>query len=177
MKHLKKFNEDFNTSYGDGTPSRQYRNRTISGEIDEDYILYNMKKLHGWGDLNPQLLEEFENSDYYSGTKINDEYVEEFHKYMTDIQFGNHMDGEDDIHESFHLNESSYPTLDQVENADHEQICSWYRHLPSPGDGIDFDSDNYKEEIEKQVEIMKVICDKYKNGGGFNSTLSKKIGW
>jgi hypothetical protein len=133
-----------------------------------------MKKLHGWGDLNPQLLEEFENSDYYSGTKINDEYVEEFHKYMTDIQFGNHMDDEDDIHESFHLNESSYPTLDQVENADHEQICSWYRHLPSPGDGIDFDSDNYKEEIEKQVEIMKVICDKYKNGGGFNSTLSKK---
>ena len=70
-----------------------------------------------------------------------------------------------------------YPSLDEVEAADHEQICKWYRHLPSPGDKVPHTLSNYRELVDEQVTIMNLICDKYKSGGGFNSSLSKKIGW
>ena len=56
-------------------------------EVDIDYVLDKMKSEHGWGDIY-LYVPEFEASDYYSGTTDNDEYLEEFHKYMTDYQFG-----------------------------------------------------------------------------------------
>ena len=76
-------------------------------------------------------------------------------------------------------NSYGYPSLEEVESADHEQICRWYRHLPSPGGKIpdSLSSEEFQAAIDKQVEIMNLICKKYKDGGGFNSTLSKKIGW
>jgi hypothetical protein len=71
----------------------------------------------------------------------------------------------------FNENASSYPSLEEVESAvdingdtDHEQICRWYRFLKSP-------------ENPEQEEVMNLICKKYKEGGGFNSSLSKKIGF
>lgn len=72
-----------------------------------------------------------------------------------------------------------YPTLEEVEEADHEQICRWYRHLPSPGSKIpdSLPNDEFKSIIDKQAEVMNLICSKFKSGGGFNPDLSKKIGW
>jgi len=58
----------------------------------------------------------------------------------------------------------SYPTLEEVEEADHEQICRWCRFLPSPG-------------MDNQEEIMNLICKRWKESGGFTPELSKKIGW
>jgi len=55
------------------------------------------------------------------------------------------------------------PTLEEVEVADHEQICRWYRFLPSP--------------LEHQVYIMDRIVERYKEFGGFTTEISKKIGW
>lgn len=74
---------------------------------------------------------------------------------------------------------SSYPTMDEVESASHEQICSWYRHLPSPGKNLSdsLPNDEFKRRIDQEAEVMNAICAKYKEGGGFNPSLSKKIGW
>lgn len=72
-----------------------------------------------------------------------------------------------------------YPSLEEVESASHEKICGWYRHLPSPGSKIpdSLSNDEFREESDKQVEIMNLICRKYKDGGGFNPELSKRVGW
>jgi hypothetical protein len=58
----------------------------------------------------------------------------------------------------------NYPTLDQVEAADHEQICRWYRFLPPA-------------RTDGDVEIISRIYDLFHEWGGFTPALSKKIGW
>ena len=57
-----------------------------------------------------------------------------------------------------------YPTIEEIEAADHDLICRWYRFLPSP-------------DTQEQVESMKLINQRFKDGGGFTEFLSKKIGW
>jgi len=57
-----------------------------------------------------------------------------------------------------------YPTLIEVDKADHVQICSWYRFLPSP-------------ITKEQTNINNAIFKKYHDGGGMNTALSKAIGW
>lgn len=57
-----------------------------------------------------------------------------------------------------------YPTKEAVLNANHEQLARWYRHLPSPSK-------------ESQVEIINLISKRFKEMGGFNPALSKKIGF
>jgi len=76
-------------------------------------------------------------------------------------------------------NTYGYPSLEEVESADHEQICRWYRFLPSPGSKLSdsLPNEEFSKIIDEQSEIMNLICKKYKEGGGFNSALSKKIGW
>ena len=57
-----------------------------------------------------------------------------------------------------------YPRMTQVEVADHETICRWYRFLKAAKDAA-------------QTVIMTRICDRFKEGGGMTSEISKKIGW
>jgi len=57
-----------------------------------------------------------------------------------------------------------YPTLSEIETADYEQICRWYRFLPSPS-----------SSDEKM--ILDQIILRYKEGGGFTTEISKKVGW
>ena len=57
-----------------------------------------------------------------------------------------------------------YPTIKEVEEADHIQICRWYRFLASPSD-------------LEQVEVMNLIVSKWREGGGFTSEISKMTGW
>jgi len=54
-----------------------------------------------------------------------------------------------------------YPSLNEINNANQEQLGRWYRHLPSPQNN---------EEVKK----INLIVKRFK---GFNSNLSKKIGW
>lgn len=71
-----------------------------------------------------------------------------------------------------------YPTLEQVEKADREQLGSWYRFLPSPGmNHLEKHRDEYIKLLVKETEIMKKICERFTISGGFDSDLSKKIGW
>ena len=56
-----------------------------------------------------------------------------------------------------------YPTLQQVESADHTQICKWYRFLPLAS-------------TPEEVDIMKAIVGRYKANGGMTVEISKRIG-
>jgi hypothetical protein len=68
-----------------------------------------------------------------------------------------------------------YPTLEQVETADREQLGRWYRHLPSPGTHAL--RVNFEEVLTKEAKIMDRICERFKALGMFSPELSKKIGW
>ena len=57
-----------------------------------------------------------------------------------------------------------FPNRVQIDNADREQICRWYRFLPSG-------------ETAEDTCIINQIAAKFKKLGGFTPELSKKIGW
>jgi hypothetical protein len=57
-----------------------------------------------------------------------------------------------------------FPTMDQVEKADHEQLARWYRFLPSGN-------------TTEQEKIMKRIAARFKILGGMTPEVSKKIGF
>jgi hypothetical protein len=68
MKHLKYF-ENFNSEY------------------DYDMILRILKKKNGWGNACSQFFEQFEdNTEYFSSPQDSNEYAEQFHIFLTDLQ-------------------------------------------------------------------------------------------
>jgi hypothetical protein len=74
----------------------------------------------------------------------------------------------------------NYPTIEQVEAADHEQICRWYRFLPSPGrSAIDRDEpyEVFNRLLKVEAVVMTRISDRLKDLGGFTPEISKRIGW
>lgn len=71
---------------------------------------------------------------------------------------------------------STYPTVDQVRQADHIQICRWYRFLPSPGSSY-IGTSVFSERLESECAIMDIIAERLKDGGGFTPEISKMIGW
>ena len=69
-----------------------------------------------------------------------------------------------------------YPTIEQVNAANHYQICSWYRFLESPGTRA-IGKDNFQEVLEAEVKIMNRIAERLKEFGGFTPEISKSLGW
>ena len=80
-----------------------------------------------------------------------------------------------------------YPTsIEEVEQADREQLARWYRFLESPGSSAikmkDYSRKSTKEEderfneiYEKEAQIMNRIVHRFKEAGGFTPEISKKI--
>ena len=64
----------------------------------------------------------------------------------------------------------TYPTLEEVEVATPRQLGIWLRFLPSPG------VDNY-DKMDDESDVLNAIADKFTEQGGWNSALSKLIGW
>ncbi len=58
----------------------------------------------------------------------------------------------------------NYPTLVQVESANHEQLARWSRHLPVCQD-------------EVQTEVINRIVERLDELGGFTPEISKRVGW
>ena len=56
------------------------------------------------------------------------------------------------------------PTIEEVEKADREQICRWWRFLRSP-------------ETDEEVKAMNRIVERFKELGGFTPEISKRLGW
>lgn len=70
-----------------------------------------------------------------------------------------------------------YPTLEEVESATKHQLGVWYRFLPSPGmNHIGDDHKSFRENCEKESQIMKRICERFEKMGFFDPELSKEIG-
>ena len=57
----------------------------------------------------------------------------------------------------------TFPTIEQVQAASHEQLGRWYRFLLSADDD------------DRPAQAL--IFERFKEFGGFNPELSKKIGW
>jgi hypothetical protein len=57
-----------------------------------------------------------------------------------------------------------YPTIEQVEQADHEQICRWYRFLRCANNS-------------DEVTIINLVHAKWCQFGGTTPEISKRIGW
>jgi hypothetical protein len=71
-----------------------------------------------------------------------------------------------------------YPTLEAVEKADREQLCRWHRFLPSPGwSALDKAMEDFQKQVTSEAKIMDRIEERFKQMGGFNTELSKLIGW
>ncbi len=63
------------------------------------------------------------------------------------------------------MSKTEYPkSLEEIKNASHEQICSWYRFLPSP-------------ISPQQRDLMNFIIYRFQELGGMTPETSKKIGW
>jgi hypothetical protein len=56
-----------------------------------------------------------------------------------------------------------FPTVEEVEKADKEQLAIWYRFLPSG-------------ETAADQKVMKRIADRFEKLGGMTAKLSTKIG-
>jgi hypothetical protein len=63
-----------------------------------------------------------------------------------------------------HLDRPDFPTMEQVEKADHEQLAKWYRFLPS-GD------------TKEHQKIADRIEKRFKQLGGMTPELSDRIGF
>lgn len=70
-----------------------------------------------------------------------------------------------------------YPTIEQVNAADHTQICTWYRFLPSPGISAIGNRSMFEQKMQEEGVIMDRIAERLKEFGGFTPEISKRIGW
>lgn len=69
-----------------------------------------------------------------------------------------------------------YPTLEDVEKANHRQLCVWWRFLPSPGMG-DAGKPTFDEALTREMAVMKRLEERYNAAGGMTPEISKSIGW
>ena len=71
-----------------------------------------------------------------------------------------------------------YPTIQEVENASREQLCSWYRFLPSPGQhAIGKGQDEFDAAIAGEKPVMDRLVERFREMGGMTPEISKNIGW
>jgi hypothetical protein len=69
-----------------------------------------------------------------------------------------------------------FPTMDEVDGANRQQLGRWFRFLPSPG--MDWTNDkDYKEKLAKELNILQRILNRFDDLGGWDARLSKQIGW
>lgn len=69
-----------------------------------------------------------------------------------------------------------YPTYQAIQEATHEQLARWSRFLPSPGNKA-VGCPDFETVMQNEGEMMAYILQRFEMQGGWNSTLSKIIGW
>lgn len=57
-----------------------------------------------------------------------------------------------------------FPSPEQIESADHEQLARWFRFLP-------------EAFTRTQLAIVTRICERLRELGGMTPEMSKRIGW
>lgn len=70
-----------------------------------------------------------------------------------------------------------YPTMEEVEKADHKQLSRWYRFLPSPGrSAIGKSHEEFYKFLGQESLVLERIVLRFKDLGGWNPELSKEVG-
>ena len=69
-----------------------------------------------------------------------------------------------------------YPTIEEIDAADREQICRWLLLLPIPG-AYEIGKPTFYETLKHEEALMDRISERFKMLGGFTPQISKKIGW
>jgi len=59
---------------------------------------------------------------------------------------------------------NTFPTLEEVEKADHMTLCRWYRFLPSA-------------MTDEHMKVQQRIFERTNELGGFTPGISKALGW
>jgi hypothetical protein len=62
------------------------------------------------------------------------------------------------------MDRPDFPTMEQIEKADREQLARWYRSLPS-------------DDTPEQRIIQHRLPERFQKLGGMTPELSKKIGF
>lgn len=74
---------------------------------------------------------------------------------------------------------TKYPSLPQVEQASHLQICAWYLKLPSPGQEA-YDEHRpepyFNAQVAEQKPVLDAIIKRFNDGGGMTPEISKALG-
>lgn len=71
--------------------------------------------------------------------------------------------------------QKKYPNIKEVEAADRNQICKWYRFLKSPGQSAIGKTD-FNEVMKREGQVMDRICERFTELGGFTPEISKTLG-
>ena len=69
-----------------------------------------------------------------------------------------------------------YPTEGQIKEASREQLCAWWRFLPSPGSSA-VGTPEFSSKLESECKTLDHIAHHLNACGGFTPQISKKIGW
>ncbi len=71
-----------------------------------------------------------------------------------------------------------YPSLADVELADHMTLARWHRFLQSPGlSAIDRSQSAYEEARRVETAVMNRIQERFTSMGGMTPEISKAIRW
>lgn len=71
-----------------------------------------------------------------------------------------------------------YPTIEQVKQAELYTICYWYRFLPYPAKSADGKNrEEFNRILAEEVDVMNLVCRRYKELGGITPEISKQLGW
>ena len=71
-----------------------------------------------------------------------------------------------------------YPTTEQVESADHVQLASWYRFLPSPGArAMSQGMTAFNAALTEDRLVLDRIVERFNALGGMTPKISKHIGF
>ena len=78
-----------------------------------------------------------------------------------------------------HNKQLPYPSsMGEIENADRLQLGRWMRFLPSPGlAAIGKNMKEFKMIADEEKDMLTHITERFEFLGGWDSRLSKEIGW
>ena len=124
-----------------------------TNELDEDYILDEMKRKYGYGDIGNRL-QEFYESDFYSGTKNEEEVISEFRNFMQE---------EGSISNSFEDDDYEEETFNREQGLiGQDSDDTWID--PAGGTHYGDEEDPAKMYESKRSKYLKIIKESVKTG-------------
>ena len=69
---------------------------------------------------------------------------------------------------------SEYPTIEDIDKADHEGLGYWVRYLKSPGVSA-YESDNFADVLAMESAAMDLIMERFDSLGGWTPKVSKAV--